>query len=147
MTYVLRMEPEPIVHELTLRCTAERAFDTYTARIGEWWNPDYTADAKTLRAVTIEPFVGGRVFATHDGREDLWGTVTVWEPGRRVAYLSTLAQDPVHPSEISVRFIETPGGCRVRFAHGGWNDTNAAHRAKFREWPKLLERFVALAEL
>jgi hypothetical protein len=61
----------------------------------------YTANAETLEAVTIEPWVGGRVCATHgDTGEDDWGEVTVWEPGHRLVHTFTLAQDPRYPSEV-----------------------------------------------
>jgi uncharacterized protein YndB with AHSA1/START domain len=137
---------DPIVQELSLDCSAEQAFDIYAGRIGEWWDPSYTANAETLEAVTIEPRVGGRVFATHSdvGRDD-WGEVTQWEPGRRLVHTFALAQDPEHPSEVSVEFAPAGDGCIVHFEHGGWNEANAAARDKFGDWPILLARFAALA--
>ncbi len=141
------MELEPIVHDYVLRCDAERAFEVYTRHIAAWWHPSYTADAETLTAVRIEPGVGGRVYEAHsDGREYDWGRVTVWEPGGRLAYTSTLAQPPDHPSEVTVEFTSHDGGCRMRFEHGGWNADNAADRSKFTEWPNILDRFAALAD-
>ena len=136
-----------IVHERFLRCSAQHAFAVYTGRIGEWWDPNYSANAETLRAVTIEPRVGGRIFATHEdlGEHD-WGEVTVWEPGRLLAHTFTLAQDPQAPSEVSVEFAGDAGGCGLRFAHGGWTEANAADRAKFNDWPVLLDRFAELAD-
>ena len=97
--------------------------------------------------MTIEPRVGGRVFATHEdlGEHD-WGEVTVWEPGRRFAHTFTLAQDPQAPSEVLVEFADDEGGCSLRFAHGGWTEANAASRAKFNDWPVLLDRFAELAD-
>jgi hypothetical protein len=83
----------PIAHEYSLRCGAEHAFAVYTERIGEWWDPRYTANAETLQTVTIEPRVGGRVYAVHgDLGEDDWGEVIVWEPGRRLVHTFSLAQ-------------------------------------------------------
>jgi hypothetical protein len=55
----------PITHEYSVRCDAAHAFAVYTGRIGEWWDPRYTANADTFEGVTIEPYVGGRVYATH----------------------------------------------------------------------------------
>jgi hypothetical protein len=130
-----------------LRCSAEQAFDVYTGRIGDWWDPRYTANAETLEAVTIEPRPSGRVFATHgDIGIDDWGEVTVWDPGRRLVHTFTLAQDPAHPSEVSVEFLPAGDGCTIRFAHGGWNEGNAAVREKFGDWSLLLNRFAALSE-
>jgi hypothetical protein len=138
----------PITHEYELACSTERAFEVYTGRIGEWWDPRYTANAETLESVTIEPRVGGRVYATHaDVGEDDWGEVTVWEPGRRLVHTFTLAQDPAHPSEVAVEFVPREGGgCVVRFAHGGWTEANVAVREKFGDWRVMLDRFAALAD-
>jgi hypothetical protein len=141
----------PITYEYSLGCSAEQAFDAYTGRIGEWWDRRYTANAETLQGVTIEPHVGGRVYATHsDVGDDDWGEVTVWEPGHRLVHTFTLAQDATHPSEVTVKFVPDEGqagnGCMVQFAHGGWTDANAAARRKFTDWPVMLDRFVALAD-
>jgi activator of Hsp90 ATPase-like protein len=142
-----------ITHECSLRCSAEDAFSAYAGRIGEWWDPRYTANAQTLTAVTIEPRVGGRVYATHsDMGEHDWGEVTVWEPSRRLVHTFTLAQDPEQPSEVAAEFVSAEGqgeasaGCTIRFAHGGWTNANAAARTKFGDWQIMLDRFVALAD-
>lgn len=138
----------PITHERVVGCTADQAFAIYTGRIGEWWWPRNTANAETLQAITIEPRVGGRVYATHsDIGEHDWGVVTVWEPGRRLVHTFTLAQDPEHPSEVAVDFVpgDDGAGCTVRFAHGGWTAANLALRPKFRDWGPMLDRFAALA--
>jgi hypothetical protein len=137
----------PITHERSLRCDPEHAFATYTGRISEWWDPRYTANADTLEGVTIEPRVGGHVYATHrDMGEHDWGEVTVWEPGRRLVHSFTLAQDPQHPSEVAVEFVDEAGSCTVRFAHGGWTEASAKDREKFGDWPIMLDRFTALAD-
>jgi Activator of Hsp90 ATPase homolog 1-like protein len=140
-------ETAPIEHEYTLACQAEHAFAVYTGRIGEWWDPRYTANAETLQTVTIEPRVGGRVYATHgDIGEHDWGEVTVWEPGRRLVHTFTLAQDAQQPSEVVVELAPAGGGCTLRFAHGGWTPASAEARRKFGDWPVLLDRFAALAD-
>jgi hypothetical protein len=140
----------PIGYTLRLRCSAEHAFATYAERIGAWWHPRYTANPETLETVTIETRVGGHVYATHRdiGRHD-WGEVTVWEPGRRLVHTFTLAQDPQHPSEVRVEMVPDAAGngCTVRFAHVGWNAANVSARQKFGDWPLLLDRFAALADL
>jgi hypothetical protein len=135
-------------YEYALRSSVDEAFDTYVRRIGEWWDPRYTANAETFETVVIQPLVGGRVFARHaDLGDDDWGEVTTWEPGRRLAHTFALAQDPANPSEVTVEFAPGDGDvCTMRFAHGGWNDSNADARAKFGDWPVILERYVALLD-
>jgi uncharacterized protein YndB with AHSA1/START domain len=135
---------DPLVHELTLRCSAADAFATYTQRIGEWWDARYTANPETLRNVTLEPRAGGRVFATHaDLGDHSWGEVTVWEPPHRLVHTFGLAQRS--PSEVAIEFSDVDGESRVHFEHRGWTDANAADRVKFGDWPLLLNRFAALA--
>ena len=137
----------PIALEYDLRWSPEEAFVAYASRIGEWWDGRYTANADTLEAVTIEPRVGGRVYATHrDLGVDDWGEVTVWEPGKQLVHTFTLAQDRRHPSQIAVEFVPAGDLCTIRFAHGGWTDANIAHRKKFGDWPVLLDRFAALGD-
>ena len=64
----------------------------------------------------------------------------------------TLAQDPEHPSTLSIRLEPTGAngrrhpGSRVHFAHGGWTAGNVAGRARFTEWSILLDRFAAVAD-
>jgi uncharacterized protein YndB with AHSA1/START domain len=137
---------EPIVHSYELLCPVDRAFDVYVNGIGEWWHPNYTANAHSLRTVRIEPGPQGRIVAIHDDiGEDVWGEVSVWEPPHRLEHSFTLAQSSHHPSRISVEFKPQDEGCRMLFEHGGWNDLNAADRPKFTDWTLILDRFADLA--
>jgi hypothetical protein len=113
----------------------------------DWWDARYTANAETLQGVTIQPFVGGRVYATHsDLGEHDWGEVTAWENGRRLVHTFTLAQDPRHPSEVAVEFVpgEAGSGSTMRFVHGGWTEASAGAKEKFGDWRIMLDRFAAL---
>jgi hypothetical protein len=140
------MTTDPIHVDLELECSPGRAFEVYVDDIARWWDPMYTADAATFDGVLIKPGVGGAVVESHrDGRCIVWGRVTVWQPGRRLAYTSVLAQTAEHPSEITLAFAATADGCAVAFDHGGWNAGNASDRARFNDWPKLLARYVAAA--
>ena len=138
----------PMAYEYVLRSDTGAAFDVYARRIGEWWDPRYTAHAETLETVVIQPLVGGRVFARHtDIGDHDWGEVIVWEPGRQLVHTFMLAQDPAHPSEVEVTFEPGDGAtCTMRLAHGGWDDANASDRDKFGDWPVILERYVALLD-
>ena len=136
----------PISFECRLACGPAEAFATYTDRIGEWWDPRYSANADTFAGVTIEPRAGGRVYEHHrGGAEYEWGEVTAWEPGERLVHSFALAQDPAHPSEVAVEFVPTGEGSLVRFEHRGWSEENMHDRRKFGDWPVLLDRFAALA--
>src|SRR5688500_16136551 len=135
------MSIDAIVHEFTVAAPPERAFERFV-HMGRWWDPRYTADPATFADVEVDGRLGGPVTEVHtDGRRFTWGAVTAWEPGRRFAYTSTLAQTPEHPSEVTVDFAAEGAGTRVRFAHGGWHAGNAADRAKFGDWPGILARY------
>jgi hypothetical protein len=147
---------EPIRLELMIECSPKNAFDAYTNRIGDWWDPKYTPSPECLESVTIEPRVDGRVYSTHtDLGEYDWGLVTTWEPGRLLVHSFTLAQDPNHPTEVVAMFLDDPFSvsedgipqrCVFEFEHRGWTKTNASIREKFGDWEHILNRFKVFAE-
>jgi hypothetical protein len=135
----------PIEHSYDLDCAPETAFDAFTRRIGDWWHPAYAPDGMT--GIHVAPAVGGPVMMRlADGSAYQWGTVTSWDRPGHYAQTFTLAQDPEHPSTLEVTIGARDGGCTVHFAHGGWTPGNLAGRARFTEWPILLDRFAAVAE-
>jgi uncharacterized protein YndB with AHSA1/START domain len=145
---VTTMTIEPVREHYDLTSDPAHAFETYVNRIGEWWHPLYTEGADTFDGVTIEPSVGGSVVERHrDGRRFEWGTVRSIEPAREISYTSNLGQAGGDPTLVSVRFEPAAGGgTSVDFEHGGWNETNAADRAKFTDWRLILDRFAHLAD-
>ena len=141
------MAIDPIEHEYELACAPEHAFDVYTNRIGEWWDPAYSPNPETFEGAEIEAGVGGRVVFKHRVEGAVtWGRVTQWQPPRRLSQTSILAQPSAHPTSISVEFAPGGAGCRFRFEHGGWHDDNASVRHKFTDWRMILDRFAALAQ-
>jgi hypothetical protein len=147
---------EPIRLELTIECSPKNAFDAYTSRIGEWWDPRYTPSPETLEAVTIEPHVTGRVYSTHTGFGEFdWGLITTWEPGRLLVHSFTLAQYPNQPTEVIAMFLDDPVSvsadgvpqrCVLEFEHRGWTEANARFREKFSDWEHILNQFKVFAE-
>ncbi|WP_191907810.1 glyoxalase superfamily protein [Nocardioides cynanchi] len=136
----------PIEHGYHLACSPAEAFSAFTRRIGDWWHTAYGPEGMT--SIHVAPAVGGpAMMRLADGTAYQWGTVTAWEQPEHYAQTFTLAQDPEHPSTLEAWFAPHPdGGCAFRFAHGGWTAGNLAGRARFTEWPILLDRFAAVAE-
>ncbi len=134
------MTLEPIVHELSLPVSPDRAFAAFVT-IGRWWDPRYTRDPDTLIDIVIEPRVGGRVLALHRDGEDEWGRIGSYDPPRGLAFTWTLAQRGAPASAIAVRFTAAPGGSMLRFEHGGWTAANAHARDTFGDWRLLLDRY------
>jgi len=89
------------------------AFTAFTEELDLWWvrGPINYFDAARAIGMKCEPGVGGRLLevydeATGEGRE--LGRITVFEPGRRLAWTSS-----VDDVEIDVRFVPGATGTDV----------------------------------
>ena len=90
------------------------AFTAFTDELDLWWvrGPINAYDSGRLVEMRCEPGVGGRILEVYDAEsgEGLeLARITVWEPGRRLAWRSSL--DDV---TIDVRFEPTATGTMVR---------------------------------
>jgi uncharacterized protein YndB with AHSA1/START domain len=144
------MDGAPVVRTLPLRCPRPHAFAVFTARIGEWWPAGFTASGDNLANVVIEGRPGGRVYeADRGGSQDDWGSVTAWEPDRRIVLTWTLGQRAGPPTVVDVLFAGDGDRCDVRLEHGGWTADQAADRARFDDaggWNVVLDAYRAHAE-
>ena len=134
----------PIVIDVVVPCDARRAFDYFTRDIARWWPlASYSCAEENAASVAFEPRAGGRLVETaRDGTEHPWGTVSAWEPGRRVAFSWHPARDPSTAQWVEVAFRAAGDGTRVTLTHGGW-ETLGERAATAREaysngWPTVL---------
>jgi uncharacterized protein YndB with AHSA1/START domain len=97
--------------EVNVAVPPQRAFTAFTDEIDSWWvrGPINFFDAARAVAMRIEPGEGGRVLEVYEDDALELGRITVWEPGARLTYRSS-----VDDSEIDVRFEPVEGGTRVR---------------------------------
>jgi uncharacterized protein YndB with AHSA1/START domain len=110
---------------VSVRAGIEHAFDVFTAGFDTWWPRGHHIGKKPLQKAVIEPRVGGRCYGREaDGTECQWGTVTAWEPPRRLVFAwqidPTWQFDPdlTHASEVEVKFTsEANGMTRVDLEH------------------------------
>jgi uncharacterized glyoxalase superfamily protein PhnB len=116
-------EPRSRSSEVEVAADPLTAFTAFTDELDLWWvrGPINAYDSGRLVEMRCEPGVGGRILEVYDAEsgEGLeLARITVWEPGRRVAWESSL--DDV---TIDVSFDETAGGTLVRLeasvAEGG----------------------------
>ena len=143
---------EPLVLDLVLSCSAIHAFDVWTTRTSMWWPRDHTITGDIDLQIVIEPRVGGRIFERGaDGSEHAWGSVTEWNPPRRLAYTWHLGQDPTTPTDVAITF-EPVGddACRLVIRHDGWERlgarADAGQRANRAGWDAVLAPFAAAAQ-
>ena len=123
-------EVPPIVNEVTLPLRPDAAFARFTSF--DWWRDYGLADGGQ---VSIDD--GEVVFHNPDGDFSI-GRVLIWEPAARYAQTFTLAQDPDHPTTLTVTFNAVADGTRLLVEHGGWNAANAGRRSHFADWPLIL---------
>jgi uncharacterized protein YndB with AHSA1/START domain len=134
----------PLIFTVDVGCTPEAAFRYFTDDIGAWW-PLATHSVGGERAATcaFEPRVGGAlVERTRDGATYVWGTVTQWDPPRRVSFTWHPGRSAEAAQIVDVRFTATPGGTAVTLTHDGWSvlgARGAAMRDEYRNgWRAVL---------
>lgn len=86
------------------------AFGIFTQEFDQWWGdgPIDAYDSWRLVERRIEPGVGGRLVEDYGTEERVTGTITIWEPGARLAW--TTRNDVT----IEVTFQAYASGTRVR---------------------------------
>ena len=124
---------------VTVEVDPPRAFSAFTEDIDAWWvrGPINFFDAARAVAMRIEPGVGGRILEVYDdARGDALelGRITIWEPGARLVYRSS-----VDDTEVEVRFEPAERGTRVRVTQSLLPDGERA----FMFWPNVLAWFAA----
>jgi hypothetical protein len=122
MTSVETFAVPPVEKNVLVRCDLARAFQAFTAEIGQWWPLQMfsVAQGKT-RTATIEPKAGGRVYETaDDGSTHDWGRVLSWSPpsGFAMTWHPGRAAD-LH-TVVELSFAAENGATRVRLVHRGW---------------------------
>lgn len=136
----------------------ERAFETFTARFGDFKPLEHNLMASPIAETVFEPHVGGHIYdRAEDGSECRWARVLVYEPPTRVVFswdigpTWALESNPENASEVEVRFV-AEGDTRTRVElehrhidrHGpGWESVAEGVDGDA-GWPLYLERFAAL---
>ena len=103
----------PVRHAVTVPLPIDRAFSVFTEGFDTWWPRSHKIGGADLAEAILEPRAGGRWYERDtDGGECDWGTVTVFDPPRRLVVTWQInAQwqydpDPARASEVEVRFTE-----------------------------------------
>jgi uncharacterized protein YndB with AHSA1/START domain len=138
---------------------AERAFQLFVQRMGEWWDPRHHVLQVEIAEMVVEPQVGGAIFDRGvDGTVSQWGTVIQYDPPKRFAFTWhvtpqwTIDLDRSKASEVHVLF-EPEGANRtiVRLDHihldrhgDGWEKLRDAVGAP-ESWAAGLQRLASLA--
>jgi uncharacterized glyoxalase superfamily protein PhnB len=113
MTTPETLLPRTVSSEVTVAVDAQTAFSIFTDELDLWWvrGPINFHDSARAIAMRCEPGVGGRLLEVYDdatGDALEMARITVWQPGEKLAWTSSL--DDV---EVEVRFEPVSGGTRV----------------------------------
>ncbi|MFO1330360.1 MAG: SRPBCC domain-containing protein [Rubrivivax sp.] len=112
----------PVVHRLSVPLDPAQAFDLFVHQIARWWPfAGHSCAGDDACDVRFEPRVGGAVTElTRSGLHHPWGTLTAWDPPAHFAMTWHPAQPQAHATQLWVRFVAEPGGCRIELVHDGW---------------------------
>lgn len=114
---------EPVIKEIVVETSQERAFQVFTDGIDRWWPREHHIGKSPLKRAVIEPKQGGRWYAIcQDGTECDTGKVLAWDPPRRLLLAWQLTAkweyDPAFVTEVEVTFVaEGPKKTRVQLEH------------------------------
>jgi uncharacterized protein YndB with AHSA1/START domain len=95
--------------------------------------------------VSFDGRVHGHLTETDvDGGQHVWGTILVWEPGRKVSFTWHPGKPPDDALMVAITFVAAGAATRVRLVHSGWERLGAS-AAEAREsyasgWPTVLGR-------
>jgi uncharacterized protein YndB with AHSA1/START domain len=145
---------EPIRRTITVQCSLEHAFRTFTEGIGRWWPVERFSigveeDGTGAPVdVVLEPRANGKLAeVAADGTETSWGEVLLAEPPHRLV----LKWQPgsKHPTEVEVRFAADGDSTRVELEHRKWEiygeEAAAARDSYANGWPGVLARYAEAA--
>jgi Activator of Hsp90 ATPase homolog 1-like protein len=128
---------------IELEAPLVRAFEVWTGHVGRWWPlAQHSISKAGATGCFFEPRVGGRLYeTTRSGDEHLWGTVTVWEPPRRLAHSWHPQVDRSERTMVLVMFTPIgPNRTRLTLTHTGWQPGQEERRAGYHAgWDGLLE--------
>jgi uncharacterized protein YndB with AHSA1/START domain len=144
--------------QIVVPADLDQAFDTFTARFGDFKPREHNLLGAPITETVFEPFVGGHIYDRgEDGSECRWARIVAFEPPHRVVFTWDISPqwqletDPALASEVEVRFIaDAPGSTRVELEHRnldrhgpGW-EAVAGGVESDGGWPLYLDRYAAL---
>jgi uncharacterized protein YndB with AHSA1/START domain len=137
-----------------VRVPVERAWAVFTEQMGSWWplatHSISLEEGVTPDGIVVEGRVGGVIYETIAGDRRTWGTVTEWEPPRRLSVDWTVGSDVT--TRWTATFAATTTGTRLELVHSGF-EAHGAREDELRTsygsedgWTYVLARFVEAAD-
>jgi len=127
----------PIVKQVTIRATPEEAFRRFTSELASWWPlRSHSVGQAEAETVVMEGRVGGRIVEyIRGGQEAVWGTITAWDPPRRVAFTWHPGRAPETAQDVELVFTAAGARTSVRLTHRGFERLGALGKKARRGYP------------
>lgn len=116
--------PEPLTHDVILKCSVTHAFETFTQRVDLWWPKGHRKlDASTLHHDThtggllVERAANGEVFVIADivACDPPHHITLSWHPGKITEpTLTVVTFSASGPQETHVRVVHSEGNADLR---------------------------------
>ncbi len=139
----------PVVRTVHVKRGAQDAFRVFTEQIGSWWPlQEFGVYMKSTAGLAFED--NRLVERSTAGEQDVWGTVTRWDPPDGMAMTWHPGGDADTHTTVEVTFTAEGDGTRVDLVHHGW-DAWAKQAQEYRSsyeqgWPSVLAAFAKLAD-
>jgi hypothetical protein len=133
MTQPARAPLPPVRRSVVVPWAPEQAFRRFTIEIASWWPlRSHSVGGDRAETVVFEDRIGGRIYERNrDGQDSTWGTVSAWDPPRRVAFTWHPGRPTDTAQRIEVRFLPEGTGTRLELTHDDWERYGAmAHRVR-----------------
>lgn len=145
MTSAARSTIAPIRRQVVVSVNPERAFTAWTEQLALWWPFERHS---VFGADSGAAFVDGQLVETgSDGSQQLWGTVTAWEPGHQLTMTWHPGQNEDAATTVDVRFDAiSDDQTLVTLTHTGWENRVDAAEARDeygKGWPTVVGQFAA----
>ena len=123
---------------LRVKATPERAFEVFTAQIGQWWRPNglFAFTPREPGVMSFEPGEAngemGRLIETRAGGKVFEiGKIRTWDPPRRLVFgWRQAAFTPDQDTEVDISFEPVGDETRITVVHTGWDSVPASHVAR-----------------
>ena len=128
----------PVIKIVTIRADQSRAFSRFTSEMASWWPlPSHSVGGLNAETVVMENHAGGRIVERiRGGGESVWGTITAWDPPRRVAFTWHPGDPPEKATNVEVRFVAIDAArTRVELEHVGFERLGEMAKRARRGYP------------
>lgn len=113
---------EPVVKQVRVSISPERAFELFTTEMGTWWPlASHSIGGSDAVSVRFAGEVGGLIVeTTKDGATHPWGRMLTWEPPERVVFSWHPGREENSAQRVEVTFRRENDRTLVTLVHDGW---------------------------